>query len=70
MNKLPNLQNLQNRNIVPSLINSLFSYVHLLINSNFLFNRLTSLKGFKSYNISVKHNLRTPPIYITKVLNH
>ena len=43
-------------------MSSLFSCLHLLINSDFLFNRLTSLKCFERHNFSVKHNLQTPPL--------
>ena len=40
-------------------IRILFLCLHLLINSDFLFNRLTQLKCFKSYIFSVEHNLQT-----------
>ena len=42
-------------------IRNLFSRLHLLTISGFLFNKLTSLKYFKSHNFSFNHNLQTTP---------
>ena len=54
----------QNHPFSADFTTSFFSCLHLLINSDFLFNRCSSLKCFKSQDFSVKQSLQTPPLEV------